>query len=71
MVLADTSIWSLALRRRSEDLNRAERRLLSEWFELVRDGRVRLMGPIRQEILSGDFERYAKLLPIRLHRSRF
>ena len=49
----DTSVWSLALRRRSEDLAPAERRIVAEWSDLVRDGRIRMVGPIRQEILSG------------------
>jgi hypothetical protein len=43
-------------------LNPDELRLVEEWRELVRDGRVSVIGPIRQEILSGvrterDFER--------------
>lgn len=52
-VLVDTTIWSLALRRRSEDLNRRETRLVQEWESLVEAGQVLLIGPIRQEILSG------------------
>lgn len=53
MVLVDTSVWSLALRRRSHHLSAAERRTVDEWMELVRSGRIRLAGPIRQELLSG------------------
>jgi len=53
MVLVDTSVWSLALRRRSENLAAGERRLVDEWRRLVQDGRVVLIGPVRQEILSG------------------
>jgi len=41
------------LQRRSRDLNPGEARLVEEWRQLVRDGKVTLMGPIRQEILSG------------------
>jgi predicted nucleic acid-binding protein len=52
-VLVDTSIWSLALRRRAEDLNQPERSLLNEWTELVKDGRAEIIGLIRQELLSG------------------
>jgi len=52
-VLVDTTIWSLVLRRpkgrRSED----EDERIAAWRELVQDGRARLMGPIRQELLSG------------------
>lgn len=47
-VLIDTSIWSLALRRRSS--RNAES---AELAALVKEGRARLMGPIRQEVLSG------------------
>ena len=53
MVLVDTSVWSLALRRRPGSLNTGERRLVDEWKQLVKDGRAVLTGPIRQEILSG------------------
>lgn len=61
MVLVDTTIWSLALRRRPHDLSAGERRLVDEWAGLVRGGRAVLTGPIRQEVLSGvrrqaDFE---------------
>lgn len=47
-VLVDTSVWSLALRRRSTAHPSAEvlRRLAT-------DGRAALIGPIRQELLSG------------------
>jgi predicted nucleic acid-binding protein len=52
-VLVDTSVWSLALRRKSENLNPAERQLVSELSELVQEGRVRIIGLVRQELLSG------------------
>jgi predicted nucleic acid-binding protein len=66
-VLIDTSIWSLALRRKTAQLNRAERQQVEEWKVLVSDGRVRLAGIIRQEVLSGirearDFERLRERL---------
>lgn len=51
--LVDTSIWSLAFRRESRRLNDEERRLVEEWKSLVTAGRAVLIGPIRQEILSG------------------
>jgi predicted nucleic acid-binding protein len=53
MVLVDTSIWSLALRRRREQLNTRERQLLEELTGLIRAGLAALTGPVRQEILSG------------------
>jgi predicted nucleic acid-binding protein len=52
-VLVDTSIWSLALRRRERDLSGRERMLVAELAELVRDGRAKIIGLIRQELLSG------------------
>jgi len=53
LVLIDTPIWSLALRRMSTDLNPREQRLTAALQELIRDGRAQLMGPVRQELLSG------------------
>ncbi len=53
MILVDTPIWSLALRRRARDLGVNDRRHVAEWTKLIREGRVGLVGPIRQEILSG------------------
>lgn len=52
-VLVDTSIWSLALRRKGESLRGSEKLLVAELAELIREGRVRVMGPVRQELLSG------------------
>jgi len=53
MILVDTSIWSLALRRRPAALSAGEVRLVEEWADLVTEGLAGLIGPIRQEILSG------------------
>ena len=55
------------MRRSSRDLNPGEAQLVEEWRQLVRDGRVCLIGSIRQEILSGirlarDFERVREKL---------
>jgi predicted nucleic acid-binding protein len=63
MVLVDTSVWSLALRRQPLDLSPPEKGIVAVWSELVRQGRVRLLGPIRQEILSGlrDAEQFTAL----------
>lgn len=52
-VLVDTSVWSLALRRKPRDLSRSEHRLVSELTEIIGEGRARILGPIRQELLSG------------------
>src|ERR1700730_692933 len=53
MVLVDTPVWSLALRRRAGDLSKHEVRLTQGLNELVREGRVQLLGTTRQEVLSG------------------
>ena len=53
IVLVDTTIWSLALRRRGADLNPQEKVLVEGWARLVRRGEAGLIGPIRQEVLSG------------------
>src|SRR4051794_1454687 len=48
-VLVDTSVWSLALRRRTRSAEPAVEQL--RW--LIDQGRVAMIGPIRQELLSG------------------
>jgi len=48
-VLVDTCVWSQALRRRNPTPNQWTRSLA----ELVSEGRAAIIGPIRQEILSG------------------
>jgi predicted nucleic acid-binding protein len=59
-VLADTSVWSLVLRRRSAT---AETGVRQELTRLIRSYRVALIGPVRQELLSGIRfeEQYLKL----------
>ena len=57
IVLVDTTVWSLALRRRRGVLSAAEAALVDEWARLVRTGEAALAGPIRQELLSGLRER--------------
>lgn len=49
MVLVDTSVWSLALRRRDD----TENPVVAELQDLISDGNVQMIGPIRQELLSG------------------
>jgi predicted nucleic acid-binding protein len=53
LVLVDTPIWSLALRRRESDLNTHEQHLSDGLRELIEDARAQLVGPVRQELLSG------------------
>jgi predicted nucleic acid-binding protein len=53
MVLVDTPLWSLSLRRRTLDLSPAERRLTQALYQLVSQHQVKLLGSARQEVLSG------------------
>ncbi len=66
MVLVDTPIWSLALRRRAIDLSPSDRRITHNLNELVRQQRVRILGSTRQEVLSGIREE-STFLRIRGH----
>jgi predicted nucleic acid-binding protein len=66
MILVDTPVWSLTLRRKSSDLSVQESRLVSVLRGLVEEHRVRLLGPTRQEVLSGIREP-SQLLRIREH----
>jgi predicted nucleic acid-binding protein len=58
-VLIDTSVWSLALRRASQPADQ----YAEELAELIREGRVVMIGAIRQELLSGvrDTKQFATL----------
>lgn len=57
-VLVDTSVWSLALRK---NIN-PDDKIIKELLELIHELRVVIIGPIRQEILSGisDPNKYEK-----------
>jgi len=61
--LIDTSVWSLALRRKVEDLSASERSLVAELRELIHEDRCRIIGPVRQELLSGikSLDQYERL----------
>jgi predicted nucleic acid-binding protein len=48
-VIVDTSVWSLALRRDKQESNA----VVDEFRRMIKDHRVQMIGPIRQEILSG------------------
>lgn len=58
-IVVDTSVWSLALRRKSKPAHAA----IKLFQELIAEGRVVLLGAIRQEILSGikHSEQFIKL----------
>jgi predicted nucleic acid-binding protein len=66
MVLVDTCVWLLGLRRREHKDDPEVRELET----LIRDSRVQLIGPIRQEILSG-IARRAQFDRIRLSLAAF
>ena len=63
-VLVDTSIWSLALRRKHSDLSSNERLLITALRDLILEDRAQIVGPIRQEILSGirEAERFRMIM---------
>lgn len=69
-VLIDTSVWSQALRRQKVHTNSLiEARAVDLLKELIHDGRVVLLGPVRQELLSGvktkvQFENLLKILDV-------
>jgi predicted nucleic acid-binding protein len=48
-VLVDTCVWSLALRRGGNP----DPKILNEFANLIREIKVQMIGPIRQELLSG------------------
>lgn len=48
-VIVDTSVWSLALRRSEPENNQ----FVNELEELIKESRVQLIGPVRQELLNG------------------
>jgi predicted nucleic acid-binding protein len=48
-IIVDTSIWSLALRRN----NQSQEACVQELYRLIQEHQVQMIGPIRQEILSG------------------
>ena len=50
-VIVDTPVWSLALRKK--ELNNANNIVINNLIQLIRDMRVAIIGPIRQEVLSG------------------
>lgn len=54
-VIVDTCIWSFALRRKRP--TQAEQCHVAELQSLIEEQRVVLLGPVRQEILSGIQDR--------------
>lgn len=61
-VLVDTCIWSHALRH-----NKPDKDIIKKLTDLINDGRAVLIGPIKQELLSGvqradQFEKLKEIL---------
>lgn len=58
-VLVDTCVWSLALRGRTPK----EKTIADQLTQLIDENQVKIIGPIRQELLSGysDKNSYDKL----------
>jgi len=64
MVLVDSCVWSLSFRRRKEAaLDPGEQRLRNLLLDLIAQGNVAMIGPIRQEVLSGirQIDQFQKL----------
>lgn len=66
-VLIDTSVWSLALRRKPHDLSRSDAIAVEQVNRLIVGGQARIVGVVRQELLSGlreqaEFERLRSYL---------
>ena len=60
-ILVDTSVWSLAFRKKAR--NADEEMLVSYLTKIIRDFDAVIIGPIRQELLSGiaDSANYQEL----------
>lgn len=58
-VLVDTCMWSLAFRGKTT----REKKVAEELTKLIDENRAKIIGPIRQEVLSGysEFASYEKL----------
>jgi predicted nucleic acid-binding protein len=52
-VLVDTSVWSLALRRNARPADASGQATLAALKDLIADARAMMIGPVRQELLSG------------------
>ena len=52
-VLVDTPVWSLVLRQKLRDHTQEQRFAQEALHELIEAGRAEIIGPVRQELLSG------------------
>jgi len=60
-ILVDTSVWSLAFRKKRK--NAESEIVVNDLIKIIRDFDVVIIGPIRQELLSGisDSAKYEEL----------
>jgi predicted nucleic acid-binding protein len=60
-ILVDTSVWSLALRK--NDITGEDKKITNRLAKALRELEIEIIGPIRQEILSGikEKERFEEL----------
>ncbi len=60
-VLVDTSVWSLALRKKPRTVG--DEQIINELLELIQELRVPIIGPVRQEMLTGvsDEKKFMRL----------
>ena len=69
-VLIDTSVWSQALRRQSSEVSSTDQvRVVNVLKELIHVSRIAMLGPVRQELLSGvktqkQFETLQQILSV-------
>ena len=69
-VLIDTSVWSQALRRQSSEVSSTDQvRVVNVLKELIHDSSIAMLGPVRQELLSGvktqkQFETLQQILSV-------
>ncbi len=56
-VLVDTSVWSLAFRRNQDQLNAEQKIVVDLLMRLISDNNALMVGPVRQELLSGIRDR--------------
>ena len=54
-LLVDTSVWSLAFRKK--ELTDSDKEIIKRLTKAIRDLEIEIIGPIRQEILSGIKEK--------------
>ena len=70
-VIVDSCAWSLLLRRKARATLTSDRQFtLASLKEAIKDGRVVLIGPIRQEVLSG-IKAQAQFEKLRAHLAAF